>query len=84
MYLEFLFCHLLYFFFLIVYMCVYIYMLIYMNKSYSKTDILAYGFSLLRQMYFLVHLMIIKLQKQIKSERQVTQSSTTKTATVLT
>lgn len=55
-----------------------------MNKSYSKTDILAYGFSFLKQIYFLVHLMIIKLQKQIKSERQATQSSTTKTATVLT
>ena len=81
MYLEFLFCLLLYF---LLCICVYIYMLIYMNKSYSKTDILAYGFSLLRQMYFLVHLIIIKLQKQIKSERQVTQSSMTKTATVLT
>ena len=59
-------------------------MLIYMDKSYSKTDILAHGFSFLKQIYFLVHLMIIKLQKQIKSERQATQSSTTKTATVLT
>ena len=65
-----------------MYVCVY--MLIYMSKSYSKTDILACRFSLLKQIYFLVHLMIIKLQKQIKSERQVTQSSMTKTVIVLT